>query len=328
LWRSNHGSLVQQLPLLNNFRVIHAAVPKLSFLEQPPNLEKEKDMDKLAYLRKVFAHTAGKTFENYVTHQIWAKVEEFRLYPVTQQYVKRKHSYALMDLYFPQINFAVEIDEAPDLDPIKVIEADKLRMEEIFSAVDGIVIERIREEDYDSVKKQINGVVKKIEEKVQKSGPFSWKENWQEEDHKEKFRKIKDRKKLRTSDLIGFKRIEVTNDIFGRNFTEGYLQWGRSFFFLPPNEAIWFSHLPRNKNWENTVPNDWAFIREKYIGSDEKKPKLKPEKEHNKDVKRYTFARYKNALGEVSYRFIGVFVFKEKAGPAFLYERISEEMSL
>jgi hypothetical protein len=31
-------------------------------------------MDKLEYLRKVFAHTKGKTFENYVINQIWAKV--------------------------------------------------------------------------------------------------------------------------------------------------------------------------------------------------------------------------------------------------------------
>jgi hypothetical protein len=33
-------------------------------------------MNKLDYLRKVFAHTKGKTFENYVINQIWAKVEE------------------------------------------------------------------------------------------------------------------------------------------------------------------------------------------------------------------------------------------------------------
>jgi hypothetical protein len=63
------------------------------------------------YLRKVFAHTIGKTFENYVITQIWSKVEDFTLYPVTQQYVKRENGYALIDLYFPQVNFAIEVDE-------------------------------------------------------------------------------------------------------------------------------------------------------------------------------------------------------------------------
>jgi hypothetical protein len=45
--------------------------------------------------------------------------------------------------------------------------------------------------------------------------------------HKETWQKIKGRKKLLSSDDIGFKRIQVTNDIFGLNFSEGYLQWGK-----------------------------------------------------------------------------------------------------
>jgi len=41
-------------------------------------------MDKMEYLKKTFARTTGKNFENYVINQIWAKVEEYGLYPVTQ----------------------------------------------------------------------------------------------------------------------------------------------------------------------------------------------------------------------------------------------------
>jgi hypothetical protein len=36
------------------------------------------------------------------------------LYPVTQQYVKRPNGYALIDLYFPQIIFAIEVKEKFD----------------------------------------------------------------------------------------------------------------------------------------------------------------------------------------------------------------------
>jgi very-short-patch-repair endonuclease len=150
-------------------------------------------MDKLQYLRKVFAHTIGKTFENYVITQIWAKVEDFGLYPITQQYVKRKNGYALIDLYFPQINFAIEVDEFAH-ENNKIL--DKIRMDEIFGSIEGIKSERIKEGNYDSVKKQINDVVNKINEKVKQLGPFKWEENWQEIEYKEKFEKIKKRKKL------------------------------------------------------------------------------------------------------------------------------------
>jgi hypothetical protein len=59
-------------------------------------------MDKLEYLRKTFARTYKKTFENYVINQIWAKVECLGLCPVTQQSVKRPSNLARIDLYFPK----------------------------------------------------------------------------------------------------------------------------------------------------------------------------------------------------------------------------------
>jgi len=123
-------------------------------------------MDKLDYLRRIFAHTKGKTFENYVINQIWSKVEEFGLYPVTQQYVKQSKGYALLDLYFPQIAFTVEVNENFHK---HTIAADQMRMEDIFSSIPEIKVENVNEEgvkDYEIVKAQIKDVVKKIETKV------------------------------------------------------------------------------------------------------------------------------------------------------------------
>jgi hypothetical protein len=282
-------------------------------------------VDKLQYLRKIFAHTIGKTFENYIINQIWSKVEDFGLYPITQQYVKRTKGYALIDLYFPQINFAIEVDEFAH-ENNKTL--DKIRMDDIFGSIEGIDSERIKEGNYDYVKSQIDTVVNKINEKVKQLGPFKWEENWQETEYKEKFEKVKKQKKLLSSDMIGFERVQVTNDIFGMNLSKGYLQFGKSFFEISPNERLWFPHLTPNKNWENTVSDNWNIIYEKYIGNDIEMIKNRGVAWEIDDFKRYTFAKYKNTLGEISYRFIGVFKVKEKNNAVIVYEKISDEVNI
>jgi very-short-patch-repair endonuclease len=278
-------------------------------------------MKKLDYLRKVFAHTKGKTFENYVINQIWAKVEDYGLYPITQQYIKRPNGYALIDLYFPQIEFAIEVDEFVHE---KNIQADKIRMEDIFSSIPEINIERIKEDDYESVKKQIENIVKKIKQKVNETGKLTWNEGWNENEYEEKISLIKKRGKLFVSDLIGFKKIQVTNDIFNKRYSEGYLQWGKSFFNLSENDFIWFPHLTKQKDWENTISDDWTIINEKYIG------KGKREKNDIIDnALRYTFAKCKDIFGETSYRFIGIFTLQEYSSDiVYIYKRVSSEIVL
>jgi len=311
-------------------------------------------MDKIEYLKKAFSHTAGKNFENYVITQIWSKVEDLGLYPVTQQYVRRDDGYALLDLYFPQIKFIIEVDELPheneqnkDSDEKRMeeilfnIKKDEISKDKVYSSVDIKMVEheRIKEGkriknknyyyDYNNVKQQINNVVEIIKKKVNKFGPFKWEENWQEIEYKEKLNEIKERGKLLTSDLTEFEGIQVTNDIFGKNWEKGHLNYGGSFFKLSSNERIWFPRLIKNKNWEDTISDDWNIISEKYKGDNDEKKEIN-QKDHDKNIKRYTFAKYKNALGKTSYRFIGVFTFKKKKKnePVFVYEKISDELNI
>ena len=281
-------------------------------------------MDKLDYLRKVFAHTKGKTFENYVINQIWAKVEEFGLYPVTQQYVKRPKGYALIDLYFPQITFAVEVNENYHKG---TKESDEMRMEDIFSSIPEIDPSNVNQDNYESVKAQIKDVVKKIENKVVELGPFRWEENWKDKEYEEKLSVARKKGKLDVSDSIGFKRIQVTNDIFNMNMKEGYLQWGKSWFKRSDDEYIWFPHLTKQKDWENSVSDDWNVITEKYIAKGNL-PRPEGDKSLDKKIIRYTFAKYKDTLGEVSYRFIGVFTIKEYSDKTRVYRRIHTDMDL
>jgi hypothetical protein len=131
--------------------------------------------------------------------------------------------------------------------------------------------------------------------------------------------------------MIGFERVQVTNDIFGMNFSKGYLQFGKSFFKISANERLWFPHLTPNKNWENTVSDDWNIIYQKYIGNDAeiiKTIKMGEATQKIEEYKIYTFAKYKNTLGEIAYRFIGVFKVKGKNKMVTIYEKISDEVNI
>lgn len=279
-------------------------------------------MDKLTYLRRVFEHTKGKTFENYVINQIWVKVEDFGLYPITQQYVKRSNGYALIDLYFPQINFGVEVYEEHHQ---HIIESDEMRIEDIFSSISDISIAIIKEDNYESVKTQIENTVKEIKNKVIESGPFEWEDNWKEKEYLKKLSIAKNKRKLEVSDFISFKRVQVTNDIFNMNLSKGFLQYGKSFFKLSDKEYIWFPHLTKQKDWENIISDDWNYIYERYIGNDEK---IKNTKILPDDLIRYTFAKYQDSLGEISYRFIGVFMKNETRDRTEIHKRIRTTIDL
>jgi len=289
----------------------------------------EIKMDKMEYLKKQFAHTKGKTFENYIINQLWAKVEDLGLYPITQQYVKRPKGYALLDLYFPQINFAIEVDECAHMEE-KYKNSDELRMEEIFSSVIDIEIERIKEGVYDEVRHQINDITEKIKKKVAQCGPFTWDENWQTNEYQEKMKKIKKRGKLLVSDFIGFNRIQVTNDIFNMNLTEGHLRYGKSWFEIPNNGRVWFPYLVENKKWENTISDDWNTLSVKYIGEEIEKNNKEYINKYglNTNLKIYTFAKYKNSFGKISYRFIGIFKFIGQEKSSFIYKRICNEIEI
>ena len=63
---------------------------------------------KLEYLVKTFSRANKKDYENYNLTGIWHRLNILDIKPVIQQYVKLiDGTYALIDLYFPQINLGV-----------------------------------------------------------------------------------------------------------------------------------------------------------------------------------------------------------------------------
>lgn len=72
-------------------------------------------LSKSEYLYKMFSkRTKNKDRENYIINRIWSLLNDDRIFPITQQQIMRtnqKFKRALVDLYFPQINLGIEVDE-------------------------------------------------------------------------------------------------------------------------------------------------------------------------------------------------------------------------
>lgn len=194
-------------------------------------------MNKRDYLVKTFSRTKRKDYENYILTAIWHKLDNIDIKPVSQQYVKRKNgTHALMDLYFPQLHIEVEVDEVYHQDNQ---EADKLRMDDIISAVNEEFIEdflclRIdATKSLEEINDRINEVVKIIKDKALKI-PLKWKT------YEEEIIQLKQKEYLSIYDDIAFKNIkDIANTVFGKN-AKGYQ---RSFFRVKDNIWLWCPKL-------------------------------------------------------------------------------------
>ncbi len=104
----------------------------MEYNENNPNTEK------IDYITNQMKKTFGKKYENYCVNRIYSLINRNDVKIVTQQLFKRKgKKIALADLYFPQVNLWVEIDESHHLEQAvsdfertnEVIEENKISSE-------------------------------------------------------------------------------------------------------------------------------------------------------------------------------------------------------
>lgn len=269
---------------------------------------------KLDYITRLFRKISNKRFEAYVIQRIWDLLNDNRIRFVTQQYFRRDEAgkYALTDLYLPQINMIIEIDEGQH---IANEYQDALRSEDIMQIklVEGVHIERIALCDkntlkaftMDEVHQQIDAVVKKIKNAVAQMGnEFQPWENdlWTPEYYKRKgcFRVVDD-------DYI--KSIDDAATVFDTKAKHrGFL---RAAGFPVPNKesVIVWCPAKNNKQWSNdlVVEGSQTFIYE--YNNDSKKRTTHVRNHVAKTAEtRITFFREKDDLGFNFYKFVGVFV--------------------
>ena len=315
---------------------------------------------KVMYIAKTLSRTKRKDYENYVVNAIWNRLNDPRLVPVAQQYVKGKDGkYYFIDLYFPQLKIGIECDEgyhgareqkAPDLER-------ELTISDILKQVDGreyLPLHVDVTKSFAEVEAQINEHVETIRKKMRELTPKdegklialcgAARDGANEENGKRKIESeieayFREKEYLTLNDDIVFPDNKaVYNIILGQNYSYSLRHGGELFHKLYTEYGYeegtfpWFPKLtirkPTRKGYYNVISNDASEIYER-LDSPEKNAKRKEEMRYI-GKKRVVFAQVKDPVtGVFGYRFVGVFIGDHyDAKGTITYKRISDRFKI
>lgn len=284
---------------------------------------------KLEYITRMLTKISHKRLESYVIHRIWNTLDNPDVHFVFQQYVVRKEGkYALADLYLPQINLVVEIDEPAHF---QNKETDIIREREISKLVDVVrvkcynVINGIAEPcSLEELNLRTDEVTNHIKSKIAELGiDFkAWKEVDTVED-------IRQRGYISVKENVSLYTIDDIAAIFGtKPKHRGFLRASGVGVPNKHDEVVWWPNT-EHKLWNNSLSEDGKTITE--FPKDTKERTNHMMRYLDSQEKRITFLRYKDWLGITSYRFVGVFQInpsKSEKEHKCIWERISDTYQL
>lgn len=257
-------------------------------------------MRKVDYIIKQISKTNKKNFENYVITRIWHLLDRTDIKFVTQQFVNRPNGYALTDMYFPQLDIHIEVDEPFHK---KQQELDINREADIIQATNHS-IERIKiSEDIEDINNQIVQIVRKIKKEILIQEKEKTFEPWNYEEEFDPKYYIK-KGYLDLAENPSFRKIVDACSCLGQNYKP---RQRRAWFKSKKYEGyyLWFPKFYNNDEWDNKISKDSKVITEKCKNSDKLEGWYKGI--INNPVKRITFPRSFDNLGFRLYRFRGVF---------------------
>jgi very-short-patch-repair endonuclease len=300
------------------------------------------EISKQEYIVRSFAKLRHKKWELYVITRVFHLLNDLNVEFVCQQPIlsvsNERH---LVDMYFPQFNICLEIDEKYHSNEAqqrkdkereqKILEK---RVEEIgLEGSNKIRIMRINiaktqnaELNISAINSQIESFVYKLKKEKSQIKNLHW-------DFESKFSPTQFIEKgyLRVEDRPWFRSQKTALKCFGFN-GEG---WQRAVWPRHPNELgfqVWFVRLTKHKDWQNLLSDDGLVLTETLI----KKCQIEEQKqlENNRDTKKCVFVRKKDDLARTLYRFIGMF--EKIDGPKrtsdnclqWRYKRISSSVKL
>ena len=123
----------------------------------------------MEYITRHLSRAEKKRFEHYVVSRIWHQLDDLSIKFVTQQYVRRPNGRALTDLFFPQIETHIEIDEPHHF---KQKELDQLRELDIINATNHTILRVDVQSSIQSINKRITEIVNILKEKKQNTKDF------------------------------------------------------------------------------------------------------------------------------------------------------------
>lgn len=284
---------------------------------------------KLEYMERLFAKISKKKTESYVISRIWHQLDDDRVKFVIQQYIRRtQDKYALADLYLPQLNIFIEINEPYHKDKNGVLrEIDKIRNEEILNVTHSKPIVIDCDCGIMEIHRQVTDVVDLIRQRISELGdkfkPWDEANTLTVEYHRNKgYLKVEDNECLRTTEDVAA--------VFGtKPKHRGFLRASGAAVPNRKNEIVWWPNTEHHL-WCNHISEDSMRIYEYPKAEDKRAGHLQHWLSAPQET-RITFLRYKDDLGFCFYRFVGVFrLDKEKSlqENKCVWKRISDTYQL
>ncbi len=259
-------------------------------------------------MTRLFAKICKKKTETYVINRIWHQLNDDRVKFVVQQYIRKtQDKYALADLYLPQLNIFIEINEPFHKNNKEV---DKIRNEEILQVTHSHLEIIDCNNSIEVIHSQISEVVQKIKVAIKEQGnkfiPWDGGSTLSVEYHQRKgYLKIDDNEYIHT--------IDEAFAVFGAKAKHrGFLRVAGATI---PNKENWIVWCPNSVHriWSNELSDDGLAIRE-YNKANEQLRKEHVERFTSINQTRITFFRDEDELGFRFYRFAGIFeINKEKS---------------
>lgn len=285
-------------------------------------------MPKLYHITRSLSRTQNKRYENYVITRIFHLLNDLEIKIITQQHVSRPDGKrALTDLYFPQFGLHVEVDEPFHLEQK---EKDLVREADVVNATQ----HRFRRVDISkgltNIHEEIDSIVNEIKELKKTSNNFV---PWEPEKENNPETYIQ-KGSMSIDDNCAFFKMTDAASCFGKKFVEKSIWKGGVLHPVEQNVIIWFPKLYPNGEWLNSISNDEDTIIEKMKLNDDNSNFKKIEEHILNTISspyqtRIVLAKVKSPLGDVMYRFRGVYQLdKNKSGveEGLIWIRVSKEV--
>lgn len=281
-------------------------------------------LNKYQFIKKQFAKTNKKNDENYVVSRIWHLVNNVDVKMITQQYIVRDvttKKYALADIYFPQFNMIVEVDEPYHLSAEMLI-LDKVRQHDIIQATECDVFRIAVTDNIDDMNRRIDELVQIIHNKVNAESFKAW--NIKMEYNPQTYI---ERGYLDANEHIAFKTVSDCCNCFGAGY-KGFQRSGAKHKFQKNIDIKGLKFYP-NGQWNNRLELDEMYFTE--FNVDEEINRIYLEKRvHELRSELALFAHVKSDLGGFEYVFKGWYRLnaeETKNTGKVSYKRISKIMS-
>jgi hypothetical protein len=279
---------------------------------------------KADYIASSLSKIKHKKWELYIISRIVHILNDPEIEFVCQQLVLRGNdSRALADLYFPQFNICLEINERDSHSKDKEKALDKVRNTEIIKALGAELFkienftdedEKINDASLDKIHAEVDDFVKILKNRKES---LIIKNEFQPWSIVKKFDPTPYIRKgyLDADENPSFRYITDALRCFG--YSGGLYQkatWKAADW---EQHIVWFPSFLPHKTWRNQLLDDQNTIIEELID-----PSLvQKHSEPPEQVYRYTFAKTKNRLGETAYRFLGEFRYQHEDRSAYTMKR-------